>query len=68
MELPRCEEPMAACADVQAQLHATDLGALAHHGLHESMDDLQTGLAVLHDRLTTGYFRRPSRSDALAVA
>jgi len=67
MELPRYEEPMAACADVQAQLDATDLGALAHHGLHESMDDLQAGLAVLHDRLTTGYFRRPSRSDALAV-
>jgi uncharacterized alpha-E superfamily protein len=68
MELPSYEEPMAACAEVQARLEGVDLAALADAGLHECMDDLQTGFGLLHDRLAASYFRNPSVTGALAVA
>ncbi len=56
LELPRCQEPMAACAELQAVLEATEVRDLSTSGLVELVDQLQDGIAALGDLVELTYF------------
>jgi uncharacterized alpha-E superfamily protein len=56
LELPRCQEPMAGCADVQARLESVAVDDLAVTDLLEYVEELQVGIAELHLRLAETYF------------
>jgi uncharacterized alpha-E superfamily protein len=58
LELPRHEEPMYSCAEMQRVLETASFEDLAIEGLHEYVDRLQVCLSDLHDVLDTTYFRR----------
>ena len=60
LELPRCQDPMAVCAELQGQLEAADVAALAEEGLHAWVDALQEGIGDLHDVLADTYFAAPA--------
>ena len=60
LELPRCQDAMAVCADLEAQLEAADVTALADAGLHEWVDALQEGIGDLHAVLAETYFAAPA--------
>ena len=60
LELPRCQEAMAVCADLQARLETADVDALAAGGLHEWVDELQGRIGELHDVLAETYFGAPA--------
>ena len=60
LELPRCQDPMAVCAELQGQLEGADVAALADAGLHEWVDALQEGIGDLHDVLAETYFAAPA--------
>ena len=64
LELPRYDEPMAACAEIQQTLEDLDTASLAASGLHEVMDALQAGIGSVHDLLVATYFDVHARSDA----
>jgi len=58
LELPRYDEPMHSCAEMQRVLETSPVKHLADDGgLHDFVDQLQLCLADLHDVLTTTYFR-----------
>lgn len=58
IELPRSDEPMSGCADVQRLLEGADVGRLTDaEALHDHVDLLQGALASLHDTLVSTYFR-----------
>jgi uncharacterized alpha-E superfamily protein len=68
IELPQHEEPMAACALVQRMLEDVDVDVLDGEGLHRFVDELQAGIADLHDLVAASYFRTtPAGSDVLAI-
>jgi len=56
LELPRCQQAMAVCAELQRQLEVEDVSGLDAVGLHDRVDQLQTGIGELHDMLSTTYF------------
>ena len=58
LELPRYEQPMAACAAAQKLLVDADVNELAESGLHEYVDELQIGIGSLHEAITSTYFVR----------
>jgi uncharacterized alpha-E superfamily protein len=57
LELPRCQEPMAACAELERMLEAADVDELAVADLHEWVDGVQTVIGRLHDEVAETYFR-----------
>jgi uncharacterized alpha-E superfamily protein len=59
LELPRYDEPMHSCAEMQQLLESSPVKHLAtdNDGLHDFVDQLQLCLADLHDVVTTTYFR-----------
>jgi uncharacterized alpha-E superfamily protein len=68
LELPRCDEPMHRCAEMQRVLEMAAVDDLAIDGLHEFVDRLQLNLADLHDVLTTTYFAHaPASSEPGAL-
>jgi uncharacterized alpha-E superfamily protein len=68
IELPNHEEPMAACARVQRMLEDVDAGELDGGALHRFVDQLQQGVAGVHDLVAASYFRAtPTGSAVLAV-
>ena len=70
LELPRYEEPMSGCADMQELLERAMVDELAVEGLHEYVDRLQLCLGEMHELLTDTYFRRsvaPTESTELLV-
>jgi uncharacterized alpha-E superfamily protein len=56
LELPSNDAPMHRCAEVQQLLEDTDAGALDAAALHEFVDELQLGIAALHDVFADRYF------------
>jgi uncharacterized alpha-E superfamily protein len=52
LELPRCQEPMAGCADVQELLESVAVDDLAVADLLDYVEELQVGIAQLHLRLS----------------
>jgi uncharacterized alpha-E superfamily protein len=56
LEQPRCQEPMAGCADVQELLESVSVDDLAVTDLPEYVEELQGGIAELHLRLADTYF------------
>jgi uncharacterized alpha-E superfamily protein len=56
IELPRSDQPMAACAELQQVLETVDLSAQSGDTLHEMVSELQDGIARLHELLTDTYF------------
>jgi uncharacterized alpha-E superfamily protein len=56
LELPRYDEPMAACAAVQKVLEDLEVSELSGSGLHELVDSLQDGIAYLHELVADTYF------------
>jgi uncharacterized alpha-E superfamily protein len=62
LELPRHEEPMYSCAEMQRVLETAAVEHLAIDGLHEYVDRLQICLGDLHDVLDSTYFRRTPAS------
>jgi len=68
LELPRSEEPMAACARLQTALEDVAVSELSGEVLHGFVDDLQEGIASIHDLVSTIYFRTaPLDSTVLAA-
>lgn len=65
IELPNHDEPMAACAWVQAMLEDVDVGALDGPALHHLVDDLQKGIGRLHDLVVESYFPMASTDPAV---
>ena len=63
LELPRYDEAMAGCAEVQKMLVDADVADLAMSGLHEYVDEVQLGIAALHEALTTTYFVRAAPAE-----
>lgn len=70
LELPNAERPMKACAEVQARLVDLDAPSLGAADLHELLDELQEGIADLHDAVAATYFdvATPASDDALVLA
>jgi uncharacterized alpha-E superfamily protein len=68
LELPRCDEPMHSCAEMQRVLETAEVDDLAVDGLHEFVDRLQLCLGELHEVLTTTYFAYAPASELLATA
>jgi len=70
LELPNEEAPMRACAAVQEQLLEVDPAALDAAGLHQLVDELQTGIAHIHDEVAATYFdvATPASEDTLVLA
>jgi uncharacterized alpha-E superfamily protein len=72
LELPRCDEPMHSCAEMQRVLETAEVDDLAVDGLHEFVDRLQLSLAELHDVLSSTYFAHApatsEQSELLATA
>ena len=64
MELPRYDDAMAGCAEVQKMLVDADVAELAVSGLHEYVDDVQLGIAALHGALVSTYFVRAAVPEA----
>lgn len=64
MELPRYDDAMAGCAEVQKMLVDADVAELAVSGLHEYVDDVQLGIAALHEALVSTYFVRAAVPEA----
>lgn len=58
LELPRYEQAMTSCAQVQQHLVDTQIADLAGKGLHDYVDDLQIAIGDLHSALTKTYFVR----------
>jgi uncharacterized alpha-E superfamily protein len=56
LELPRYDEPMAACAAVEKVIEELDASELSGAGLHNVVDSLQDGIAYLHDLVAETYF------------
>jgi uncharacterized alpha-E superfamily protein len=65
LELPRYEEPMAACAAVQKVLEDLEVQELSGAGLHAVVDDLQDGIASVHDLVAETYFSVAPRDSAV---
>ena len=68
LELPRSEEPMAACAKVQTALEDADISQLSGGALHEFVDGIQAGIAGVHDLVSATYFRAAPRGSRVHVA
>jgi len=56
IELPHHEGPMATCALVQRMLEDVDIDALDGAALHRLVDELQEGIADVHDLIAGSYF------------
>ncbi|MCB0997028.1 MAG: alpha-E domain-containing protein [Acidimicrobiales bacterium] len=56
LEIPGHAPAMAACAAVQRTLHDVDALALVSDGTHEIVDELQRGIAEIHDQMTASWF------------
>ncbi|EIJ43485.1 hypothetical protein BegalDRAFT_2643 [Beggiatoa alba B18LD] len=54
--LPKNDMPLRTLARLQRQVQSADVYTLAHSGLHEFIDELQIGLAGVHDQISTTYF------------
>jgi uncharacterized alpha-E superfamily protein len=54
--LPRNDSSLRNIARLQRQIQSANLKELAHHGLHEFIDELQIGLALVHDAIANAYF------------
>jgi uncharacterized alpha-E superfamily protein len=67
LELTGYDVPMAGCADVQQLLESTNLDTMTAEGLHEYVDELQSGLASLHALLASTYFQRAPAAAADTV-
>lgn len=68
LELPRYDEPMAACARAQRELEGIDLVGLATSGLHEYADRLQIALGEIHEAVRSVYFGPRSMTDSILGA
>jgi uncharacterized alpha-E superfamily protein len=70
LELPNEEQAMKACAAVQDRLVDLDAPALDAADLHELVDQLQEGIARLHDAVSATYFEvaTPASDDTLVLA
>lgn len=58
IELPRFDAAMARCAEVQELIVTTEVGDMTASDLHEYVDQLQLGIARIHDAVTNSYFVR----------
>jgi len=58
--LPRNDSSLRNIARLQRQIQSANLKELAHHGLHEFIDELQIGLAHVHDAIANAYFGMPN--------
>jgi uncharacterized alpha-E superfamily protein len=68
IELPNHEGPMAACALVQRMLEDVDVDGLDGAALHRFVDQLQQGIADVHDLVAGSYFpATPAGSEILAI-
>jgi uncharacterized alpha-E superfamily protein len=56
LELPSCQEPMAACADVQTLLETAMVAHVPVDDLRQYVEELQVGIAGVHARLADTYF------------
>ncbi len=61
--LPRNEGPRRALGRLQRTVPGADMAALSQVGLHEFIDQLQVGLAALHDEISRTYFLVQSRAE-----
>ena len=70
LELPNRTASMEACAAVQARLVDLDAPALDAADLHDLVDELQAGIATLHDAVAATYFdvATPATDDTLVLA
>lgn len=57
LEVPRHEDAMQACSDMQMLLDQSDAAELVETGsLHDFVDELQLALGTVHDRIHTTWF------------
>jgi uncharacterized alpha-E superfamily protein len=56
LEIPRHEDAMAACAEIEAKLQSVDIEALVEQGLHEFADQLQLAVGELHGHIESTWF------------
>ena len=54
--LPRNEFPLRRLARLQRQIQSADVHALDHQSLHTFLDELQIGIAQMHEHIDTIYF------------
>ncbi len=58
IELPRFDASMARCAEVQELIVSAEVAEMTASDLHEYVDQLQLGIARIHDSVTDSYFVR----------
>lgn len=56
LKLPRHDAPLKSVSDLKKTVVAARVPALAQEGLHEFIDELQIGLARIHDQIAETYF------------
>jgi uncharacterized alpha-E superfamily protein len=56
LELPRCQGPMAACADVQTLVETAEVANFSVGDLRTCVEELQVGIGGVHTRLADTYF------------
>lgn len=54
--LPKNDMPLRSLGRVQRQVQAAEVHKLAYRGLHEFTDELQIGMAAVHDQIAIAYF------------
>ncbi len=56
LEIPGHDQAMSACAKVQKDLSDVNITALVEGELHDFVDELQLGIADVHDRMASTWF------------
>lgn len=54
--LPKNDTPLRGLGRLQRQIQSANVRELAHHGLHELIDELQISLGHVHDSIAVAYF------------
>jgi uncharacterized alpha-E superfamily protein len=54
--LPKNDPSLRGLARVHRQIQAANVRSLAYEGLHQFIEEIQTGLAHVHDAITASYF------------
>jgi uncharacterized alpha-E superfamily protein len=66
-DLPRNEPGLRAVARLQRQVLTADMHELAHNGLHGFIDEMQVGLAGVHDQINLAYLGGDGAMAAIAA-
>jgi len=66
--LPGNEAPLRKLARLERQVRKADMYTLAHEGLHEFIDDLQLGLAELHQQIHLIYLGGQASSQSQSLS